>query len=1136
MNDFNISYKLRLSGISFLKALQSLIIIAFAVVTSVFIPSCSDNVDVKQGINEIEEGCLKINLAVPEPVTVATRDLNESSINNLEVFIFSGENNAFIQHNSVDSRNIVNNEVYLPLGDKARNSSTLIYAVANVEPSLINEITSVSDLRQFVLSDNFDNGYLPMIGFKTVNTATNNSPTISLYRNAAKISAKSSVQDVELTGIQLYRNSIKGYLGSPVNTEPEFEDFILNPTVATADPSIEDFKELKPLYTYPSKGGSKENPNSGAYCIVEVTKNETPQYYRINLRTEIDGELLYSDLLANHHYMITLKGFMTDGYASPEEAAKHPESDQFVVYTIHDHSSEVLSMVTDGVNELGVSPEVVLASLENGRKGTLVVKCYSPGETVSLSDISFEYDSEWLTIDNGKPHSDPTPDPNPNYDKDNAGQQFEFEISIVEGKNVYEDQKWDITVNWEKKALSRKVKVSYEAAFLLPKECTVSLSIKDNNNVEFAKINDYWTFITGSGTSVQKAGTGLNEQQVNLTPKLYGILPENMTGDKKRTGGFHFPMPYGEKQDGDIKKVAPWSYEYVIDFTNILDRDDTGSTISGIDVTLDGDAFIKSHVTWQRGAGNTVSLTLFDGKDSYEYAVGTVTFIISYSDDASPSKVSASLYHTGFFHYENDTRYVPQDKMGYYYYEVVPMGAGNDFWLDRNICASSNRSFIDIFDDLQVDRSAAGLHYTIINKPNDYQLPEFDFGMCPPGYHIPNQTEWDNLRLSSQFVTERVTYDNTVYMSTYYSTSNPKIGNIYLQKARFVNSNNIWETTPKFSLLRDNGDTGAGYYWSVTEAPAMEKEQMGNWLRALYLNGSASSYTNASVTDHRMPVRCKAGTPDEATSTTDYYVSLNVHEATHVFLFDTSNESYTPLYTFPGKAVGTTASSIKWQNFYCSTTIDPSHLRAIFVKLEEDGKVTIYTRQGNTFKTNVSYNTDYLLESNSWPIIQGAFYDFCETSETRDNNVMTTDYVRNNYPGKDYPTDCVTENDNTGGGGGGSMVEGDYEWSGWWASDDAWDGWQELGYGKYDWSKIKSCTISIDINIYWAGDAVLRFCKSQEGWPQVKEVRFTQNGDQIYTYTFTGDEIAAFAAANGMVIQGHKLGFRKVTLQVELID
>ena len=377
-------------------------------------------------------------------------------------------------------------------------------------------------------------------------------------------------------------------------------------------------------------------------------------------------------------------------------------------------------------------------------------------------------------------------------------------------------------------------------------------------------------------------------------------------------------------------------------------------------------------------------------------------------------------------------------------------------------------------------------------------------------------------------------------MTTYYVTDNEKIGNIYLQKSRFVNSPNVWLEHPKYTALYNNGDAGAGYYWSVTEAPAMEKEQMGNWVRALYLNGSASAYVNASVTDHRMPVRCKAGTKDEATEAIDYYISLNVHNVTHIFLFDPDSE--TPLYKFPGRAVGSTDSSIKWQNFYCTTTVDPATLRVIFVKLEEDGKVRIFTRDRDYFKSTTSYNNNFLSNpDNYWTVDNGYYYDFCEQAFERPLGNVTLNKPNN--------PDCVTNPDSggSGGGGGGSeeKYEGEFTWTGAIGVDGNWNGnCDELTNGKYDWSKVpENSTLTVWGEAWWS-NITIRFSTSNGDWEKtqiISEVTYGSLDDPgwdegsrrqwSYTFTLTRSMIDQLNQNGGLIIWGCNYQLQRIELR-----
>lgn len=1102
--------------------------------------SCSDDLDVNNGIGADSDEIV-IQFAIPDLTSILTRGIaeDESAIKKLDAYLIDPNgNNEVLVHQSFGSGDVNGNSVTLRVSGEHKDKDVIIYLVANGDDGVAN-VSDLEALRSYELRQPIDiNDGLPMIGYQEVNTSAT-SASLSLTRSVAKVSASCDVEGAELLGINVYSNSAYGFLASPLNSNSDYPTCIFHSTKNTNTPADDDngtFGEKKLVYSYPSKGFNYKE-EGGAYVIIKVNNNDKDQYYRLNLRREktaADGKdagyvdeksgLLYFDLLANHHYQIEITGFLTDGYATAWEASKHPEEDQNVQYVIHDHAAEVLSMVTDGCHELGVTPNVTLQTLES--EETIVVKCYDTTgsdyikfvpNNAAYEDLTIISKSDWLTVTpNGTHNFDD--DFHKDWDEDNPGKQFEFIVQINSSATQVDDT-GEIIFSWM--GLTRKVEVTYDAAFLLAEVCEVDLTIHDKDSNKDYIINDYWTFVRSLGTLKAREGK---------TPKLWGILSEDMTGAKKRNGGFHFPMPYGN--------TANWEYTYKVNFQKLIDLNHkTG--ISDVVITVnaqDANATIFNDKTidWTYTPGSIEGTLSFKGdKDSYQYAGGTIAFKVTYSDGESAT-VDASLYHTGFFNYESndgkDKQYVNPNDVGYYYYEVVPMGDTGDYWLDRNIGAKSNVSYIDINDPNSVEgRDASGRYYSIVTQKGEFKLPDIDSNICPPGYHIPNTSEWDKVRLHQNFITRSVIYSGTTYMATYYSCGG-KIGNIFLQKVRFVNGSNLYENNVRYTMEPNNGDTGAGYYWSVSEAPAMEKEQMGNWVRALYLNGSSSTYVNASLVDHRMPVRCKAGASVENEKVSDHYISFNVHEATHVYLFEWDDEqNQSPLYTFPGRAIGNTASAVKWQNFYCSTNVDPKKLRMLFVKLEQDGKVTIYTKNGNSFESWVSYEKRFLSNKDlSWDVVNGKYYDFCTAGKNRSNNVVES-----------QPGDCITQSDWTnipenpggGSGGGGGTLDDNFSWEGW--MEFSWGGnvWEEWK-GTKDWSGLTApCTITLILNIYWEGSSTIQLYNGN--WGKIpgyeNDIKPGPTGDnKPYNIVLNEEQLNNIKQNNGIIIQGDNYGLRKV--------
>lgn len=1144
----------------FLKELK-----AFNIITPLLLlicVGCSDDIDVTGGIDKVPYGYLQLNIAVPDPIKVSTRSVDESAVNNIHVFIFNSDGSKLLQDKYVDE--LTGNSVNMSLVGEAREKAIQVCAVVNHKIAITEDLT-VDKLKEMLLDGEFESykmkfeSGLPMFGNVAVNTSASSTASVPVYRLSAKISAFTAVENVKITEFRTYKYAKNAYLGSHHNEEDntnvfgnsvaEEGDYIISESINSGNGN-----QTVLTYVFPSEGESELGKADGAYIVLKVEKEgKNPQYYRIDPRITVKEEdeeteevkevVQPVDFLANHHYVIEITGFMSDGYPDYEEAAKHPESDHFLVYKIHDHSEEVLSMITDGVHEFGISPEIALTSANP--HGTIVVKCYDaskPTDPIRDTDVEIIEKSPWLEVSYSGPHND-----NDVYDKDwdpdSRGTQLEYAIGIA--GNVYEDTEGYITFQWLN--LTRRVKVTYEAAYLLPTVCTAKLTIIDNDGTNHGDvIEDYWTFIQGKGTRKTESGSE--------TPKLWGAQMDDMNGAKKRINGFHFPMPYGETNQ--------WEYKYEIDFSKLAhDIEDTGSVIDDIKMTVtnDPDEFWADHIKWDYSSGTKGTLTFTGDKTSYKYAGGSITFTVHFSDNNGSSDIVASVYHTGFFHYEGREedytskdqsrypnrhfQYVDEDDKGYYYYEVIQMGNEGDYWLDRNIGAKNNKPFIDYETD-DLDRSGAGRLYSIINEPQKYKLPIWDGNICPPGYHVPNEVEWDHLRLHKNFTTESVIYNNSVYMSTFYDTQNSKIGRIYFPKARFFNQDEIWTETTRYSMEPNTGDTGAAYYWTVTEAPAMEKEEMGNWVRALYLNGTASSYVNASITDHRMPVRCKAGTPEQASTAKDYYISFNVHNVTHVYLFD--KKSKTALFTFPGRAVGSTKSAIKWQNFYCSTTANPIDLLVLFVKLEEDGRVLVHTKNGPKFYSTVNYTEDFLSPDYAWEVKNGWYYDFCDVSLDREGKDCL-------FQAKENPSDCITtsEDENQGGDGGSGSEQpeedinpNDYTFEP--EKEDeivisydkaflkGWSKYESLSNGKYNWSQIITGST---LKIYVVTGSGFNLQGYHGNWGSslfdISEIdhQSSKNTDiSVIEIELNKDILNALVSNKGLIIQGNKCAIIGITV------
>ena len=1109
---------------------------------SFLMSSCSDDLEIRKGfIPDIDENNIIVDFLIPEETHISSRAYDENGVNHLTVFIFNNdENGELIQKLEYDATKLNKSSnsnqftINIPKNDAVKKADKLwIYAIANAQSelnSIMENSSSKEDIDNISKSSVFYNQENEAQGFYMAGTAQVSSNTeIDLIRTAAKVSVKNESTNGKfvLTGFELFNPATECYVTAGV-TEKKYENSPL-----TGNEIIEDafdkgylyengtsfYRYTNPCFTsnfYKDNKTDVEDVTIYTYIVITGTftdknyPNGITSYYAIPLFDQTERK--HYDIDPNHWYDITIKEVNNKGEDSKIDAIKSPCD--YIIYEIHDHAGEIFSMVSDGVHELGVRGVVEIdpANTEDDGKpmGYLTVKLYSANrnEAQSISSDLIEFDitsMPWFEILKNSPEEVTPTNTDP---EDNPGKQYRYKVKLTNIR--YSEQSQEVKVSWKNLNLSRTVTIHYNPGFNIAEACKVNLLIKDETGVTQANIDDYWKF--------------LSQDNNYRNFVLYGVGSNEMADGKIRNQGFHLPMPFGLKAPNNS-----WTYEYNIDFS-FLNSD--SRKISNITCTTSGNTELASMINWSNNSANPEKgvLKLADGyKNSYKYISGKIIFHLTYDNKESRS-VTVDLYHTGFFHHDTWTETFMADNE-YYYYEVIEMEG--EHWLDRNLGAKSNRMFVD-------DSSNDGLGYKDARgqfikickyEPAQYADPTVITDMCPPGYHIPVSSEWNSIRLSSNFISPTVNDNGQTYISTYYKSA---VGNVYFPRAKYYNSTNNNPIT-WYQEEAGSGDPSTGYYWTATAAPGMEKLEMGKWLRALYINGSNSTYQNINVVESKMNVRCIAGA--SIPSQDNFYVSLFVHNVTHVYLFDPSSGA--ALYTFPGDAVGSTASSAKWQNFTCFTSVDINTLGVLFAKKEIDGSITLYTRSNTNNDAFSSFNVtsknfstaleNAIKNKNYWNVENGLFYDFCIKKDIldEDGNVIDSinykekrekDNKSNVYasqPELNENLECeycsYTEKAESSSGGGGGNHYFDFapefdneidteisqvQFGNNWGSGNN----QELANGGYDWSKV---TVGSKIKLYivpTGGDAIIQAFTNPGYWSQIGEYRPYRDHKDNATY------------------------------------
>lgn len=1137
--------------------------------------SCTEDIDFSGGItNNLNDDYITVEFFIPDQEKVQTRsndDESERQINSLTLAIYNAEKTQCLQIAEIENYKTnsvtgsfpnegnerefsVTIEKEEPL--KKENGPLHIVAVANTKKKEENgEVTdfldgvgSYNDLMEktstvYKLGDKgfFMSGETDVTGSVV--------PSIILTRSCAKIQVKDETgtdDKFELIGFDIYKTASACYVTAGISNK-FWSEYL--------DGFVDDGNETPEIrYPFPTK--THEGNEIKTYLVIKGKYDSIDCYYAIPLYSQSLKE--HFNIEPNHFYEVIIKEVNQKGQVAQDNKSGRrmaiANPCDYIIYEIHDHAPEVLSMVSDGVHELGVKRSVELEEFDenNTTVGYLTVKCYSAnGDPFDIGDIKIldieknpveESTFSWFKIDTDNPETLGNVDNSKPGDSDNSGDQVRYKVSLKEAR--YSEQTDSVFVKWRN--LERKVIIHYDPGFAVSEVCDVTLHIYREDGTEAYAIYNYLHFLQPS-----------ENPDKNSNYKIFGLDPNAMADGKIRNEGFHFPMPYGTG--------TPWTYVYDIDFSELerqMKEDGviaSGDGILSIDYTV-----IQNSQGSQRGVNvlNTTNVKWtpdgsdkkkgklsFDLKSSYGYAVGKITFQIKYGSEASPKtrNLSLDLYHTGFFHHDESEKYSQgiNESDEFLYYEVIQVE--NMHWLDRNIGARSNKMFVDNNSENGLGNKEARGVFLKISQYTDYQYksPVIETGMCPPGYHIPNTNEWTSVRLSENFVDARATDENNNnYTTTYYNSG---VGKVYFPRAKY------WYSTDNnpikwFEESANNGDASVGYYWTSSEAQGMERNEMGKWVRAVYITGSTSTYQNTDVVTSKMNLRCVA---DEGKTVVqdNHYISFNVHNATHVYLFDKT--THAPLYTFPGHAIGTEASGNQWQYFSCTVSTDLNSIGALFTKLSTDGTVTLFTKDGSSeygFAEKSSPFQDKIEEAigaeNYWDIEIGKYYDFCKVrKKTHGQNVLDSNpTIYFDEEGQQYRPDYCNAPEEIGSSSAfkPELEEEEIIWEGESSAGSSWNDAEDITNSVFNWY---SLPYGSTVKIYIIDTGGFVFQPRTTNWGNLnengnqKEYRIAQSHESIknanirvINMDLTDEWLNLLRSGNGLKIFGEKFELVGVTI------
>lgn len=648
-------------------------------------------------------------------------------------------------------------------------------------------------------------------------------------------------------------------------------------------------------YSYPAQN-SAETP---VYLILQVNS----RYYRMEF-TDSDGNRL--SLLPNHHYQAVVTSVSGQGYATPEEASRHPGNS---AGTIYDHQPEILNMATDGTAELGVTDTVRIANAEEA--AYFYVKCDAGTDAANDDEPTFEVSEEyayWLNAQSGI--SEVSPDADERLEPEERGTLRKYRLKVP--ANYSGGLRTGIiTVKWN--GLERGIYVKQAGENLLDK-----LEITFGNQASSTSISNYLQLMEEIFSNSQHPrDKGLHFVVQSADKGIYTIRMFTAAGEY---AGGNYTWEVKDNTGGWLKLAG--------EGTN-------GNPASG----LSGQTFT---VQWDQDKYAEMDPDMMEKG---------LQIVITNTDSGRKTTIDLDIYHTGIFVSANEhhtdqivgkyqtTVTSAVNPLGWHYYEIVKIG--NYLWMDRNLGASSDRFFsrgsVPVGNEAE---NASGPFYWIgRNQGTNVAIQN----PCPAGYAVPTVSQFSDLVYRSAFKQDWQ-YDSKAGTGYWDARCEvPGWGNLYFPKNRR-------RTAPAIDNHTDESYAGSehtGYYWTSTEALGASGDERGHWLQFLNLSGGNASFDRARITESGtgnrvgMSVRC---VQESNVQETVYDIEFHVKGYTHIFIFNDPNngnvDNITYLNTWPGTMIAYDSEDGMYHTFKYSTTVNYQNLRVVFYRQYTENNVT----------------------------------------------------------------------------------------------------------------------------------------------------------------------------------------------------
>lgn len=518
-------------------------------------------------------------------------------------------------------------------------------------------------------------------GAKTLSDLMNDSK-ISLTRQCAKVTVKTSVSNFEITDLHVWHSASKGSIAPAGYKESTKDDDLATSTELNS----------KNIAGGPAAVVAVNETSAGKADIIIKAKYKategTEGYYKVALYKD-DAKTAQYALVRNHNYIVNVISVNDAGYATEAEALMAEPENRLKV-TVVDDNPQIVDMIACKDYELGVCGTQTVAAT-NGTDPiivpiTLVTNLKAENTTDNnLYKVEISSDAKsWITecTKNSVSTTIPT-SPDESAPK---GTKFVLNLTLTANNKSEEPREGTITIT--SGDLKRTILIHQEG-------------------YDFKRDNDRKVVMNYNGTTYDNYFAWLDSE-------MHGVKPsENKVEDQEQTRnqGLHFSVG-----DNKIYYLIP---------------------------KKPGDQFVKksdkiSYSDEVYKGNNYYKVTLNNSTNNFDLWIDKEGFVINNTEDADhPFTIKYPIYHAGVFgeiKNQGDEQ-LGETKNGWYYYGVVkilvnePSEDGKTttpnktyYMLDRNLGASNSDFYSPGSANIANDKGSIGGYFKISNgkSSNDY--------------------------------------------------------------------------------------------------------------------------------------------------------------------------------------------------------------------------------------------------------------------------------------------------------------------------------------------------------------------------------------------------------------------------------